>query len=209
LLKTRQKGDAFDLFVPPFAFETADKRDTPRGTAGDNTRGGVHLTIPELAIQERTGSCDLNLVATMEPVGGSPAGPIQEMPRPLFPWFEVNYADGKPAVRGLRTGLRVVNRSDIVSPAWDLKVSQWDVNRSRDTARRPAVSGYWIEGLPDPAAKYPIDLANPESSASKLPKVAGVDLVSVTVEDVTGPELPPGKYLTVRLKYAEPGKPVF
>src|SRR5262249_7875862 len=33
--------------------------------------------------------------------------------------------------------------------------------------------------------------------------------VGVNIEDVNGPELPPGKYLTVRLKYAEPGKPVF
>jgi len=219
LLRARQVDGKFDLYVPPFAFETAERLDLPRETGGDK-RSGIHLTIPSLKLHEKTGSCDLEMLATLEPVGGSPAGPIQEAPRPLFPWFDVAYADGKPAEARLKPGLRVVNHHGMVAGAWKLDFTNWDVNRSADTARRPAVSGYWIEGLPAPAARYAIDLRDPEQSAAKMPKVtvAGgsqVDLVSVSLEDVlpgkgaASEELPPGKYLTVRLKYAEPGKPVF
>lgn len=219
LLKARQVGDKFDLFVPPFAFETAERLDFPRETGGDRS-SGIHLTIPALNLKEKTGSTDLHMVATMEPVGGSPAGPIQEAPRPLFPWFEVNSIDGKPADPKLKPGLMVVNSPRLICSAWKLEFTNWDFNRSIDTIRRPAVSGYWIEGLPAPVQRYPIDLRDVEQSEAKLPKVsvaggAQVELVDVSLEDVLPgktvdpQEIPPGKYLTVRLKYAESGKPVF
>ena len=215
LLRARQQGDSFDLAIPPLAFETADRLNLPRETTNGPGGGGVYLTIPEVTVEGKVGHCHLKMTATLEPVGGSRPGELQQVPRPLFAWFDVAYADGKPAEPGLRRGLVVVNRGGaekqdgarLAVPAWDLTATQWDVNRSK--TRRPAVSAYWVENPPDPVAKYPIELANPEQSAGRLPKVVGAELISVTVEEMADPEFAAGKYLTVRLKYAEPGKPVF
>lgn len=213
LLRGRKFGEEFDLSIPAFAFETADDGKNPRPRTTTRTEGGtgIHMTIPALALDPYTEACDLKLVATLEPLEGAKDRLLLKAPTPEFAWFDVVYADGKPAEKGIKPGLRVQNRPGLLAPAWDLTAVQWDRNRNNESARRPAVTGYWVEGLPATLDRYPVDLKNPQQTPLKVSAVRGhrVEPIGFTIEKNPDAELPPGDYLTVRLKYGEPGKPVF
>jgi hypothetical protein len=225
ILQARQRGGEIELFIPPTAFNTAEVKRLPRATnKGRGGDSGVHLTVPGFrlvadATASKFGACDLNLTATLEPIGGSPAGRVLAVQRPTVPWFEVEYADGKKSPEpGLKPCLRVVNRPGLVAPAWDLTVAQWDVNRPGaigGNVRKPAVTGYWFGKLPAPAGTIPVDLRKPHEAAGRTPRVRAVEVLDVSVEEVEPgdagdpAELPKGTYLTVRLKYPGPGQLVF
>jgi hypothetical protein len=222
VLQARPRGDRFELFIPPTAFTTAESKGLPRATGQERFGNGVHLTVPGYGLDPKMGSSDLKLTTTLEPLNGVPAGPVLATPRPAVAWFDVEYADGKPAEPGLRPCMRVVNRPGLVAPAWDLAVTQWDLNRAGATGtavRRPAVTGYWFGTLPAPAGRIPVDLRRPGEAATPTPRLTvrgeAVEVLGVSVEEVKPvvggdpAQLPEGMYLTVRLRYAGPGRYVF
>jgi hypothetical protein len=203
LLEARAGGEKFDLAVPPTGFRVAKALGRPAESAGDPKIGGTHLAVQEVRPTERTGSYDLRLTATMDPLADAPEQ-LLKAPRPLFAWFDVEYADGKPAAAGLFPTLRVGNRPGLLAPAWDLRLLRWDRNLTRDENRLPKVTGYWVAELPSVAAKHVVDLKSLDAS--------GDGPVRPTVErvekgDASG--LPPGDYLTVRMSYPSRAERVF
>src|SRR5205085_3513828 len=133
---------------------------------------------------------DVGMTATLEPVGGAPGDKLRS-PRPDFPWFELNYADDAPADPALKTALRVVNRPGLVAPAWDVQAVRWDVNRGKESVRRPALTAYWVEGPPAAADTLTLDLGNVARFKPKESFVRGVKVewLDVRFEDVPAGEV--------------------
>src|SRR5262249_28329280 len=147
VLRGRQKDGAFDLYVPPFAYESAGAQ------AGGGARGEVAArppTTPGVGAPRRGRRGRLELPG---PLGGADdrAGEHLKMPRPDVAWFELSYADGKPPEAALKTALRVDNRPGLVAPAWKIQLTNWDRNAGKDAIRRPVVTASWIEGFPGTA----------------------------------------------------------
>ena len=46
LLEARKRDDKFELFLPTYGREIAEKHDFPRATTGTAATGGIHATIP-------------------------------------------------------------------------------------------------------------------------------------------------------------------
>ena len=214
LLRTRSRDDGFDLYTPTHAYDVAGKLGRPRATGQAGPKAGVYLSIPKLTFTDRTGWCDINMLATLEPGGQTEdAPPVVKAPRPLFAWFDVTHLEGKPAA-GLTPRVRIENTPSLLAPAWTVDVKQWD--RNAETARLPQITAAWVEGKPGGPAKFAISSLNDiDRDFEKLPKTATVAGLSIrlddmAIDDIVGEGgLPDGKYLTVRVNYGKPGKPVF
>jgi hypothetical protein len=214
LLWTQARDRSFDLVLPAHAYLKADTLGFPRATAEAGPKSGVHLTIPQLEIPVGNNvSCSLNFTATLEPRGTQGDGPVLKQTRPLFAWFDVRHGEGKP-LPDLSPRVRIVNKPGLIAPAWAISVDRWDRNQA--TARLPQVTALWVEAKPGNSARFPLPhLENLDEQFEKMPKTATLDgesikLVGLTLEEIQNHvSLPEGKYLTVRVQYGTPGKPVF
>ena len=219
LLQARLTNDGkIVLGIPPVAYNVAKKPDfsgIPKASSRDTgNRTPLHMTLPEFDLKTRTGTCDLHFTATLE-ANDDKAGNILYRQPPLFAWFDVNYADGQPANAKRSPSVRIENRPGLFAPAWSLQLKQWDADRGRETIRKPAITGHWIERLPANGVPIPVDMRNVPSAKEKLPPSNDVQGVEVRVESIgvetweDGKLHPPGQYLTVRLKYPNPASKVF
>ncbi|HEV3436259.1 MAG TPA: vWA domain-containing protein, partial [Gemmata sp.] len=214
LFQARRRDDAFELFLPPYAYETATKANPPRprATTGTAATGGILGTIPELTGVSGSNDTGLSLTVTLEPSGERRAANLLEVTRPKFVWFDVAYEDGKPAPY-----VGIENRSPVWAPAWNLNLARWEPGGTAlSKVRHPVVSGFWLDGFPVPDAGYPVNLNDLPGSLERLEKVrtvrvrdCDVNLLSVTREEYSDSSLPKGEYLTIRMKYGKPGELVF
>ncbi|HEV3384648.1 MAG TPA: vWA domain-containing protein, partial [Gemmata sp.] len=214
LFQARRRDNAFELFLPAYAYETATKANTPRPQASSGTAasGGIYGTIPELIDIPGSNDTGLSLAVTLEPSGERRAANLLEVTRPKFAWFDVAYEDGKPAPY-----VGIENRWPLWAPAWNLKLNRWETGGTAlAKARHPVVRGFWLDGFPVPEASYPVNLNDLPGSMQRLDKVLtvrvrenNVSLVSITREEYSDDKLPKGEYLTVRMKYGKPGELVF
>jgi hypothetical protein len=203
LLKAVPVGPGkFELAIPPTGYEVAKLFGRPVESAGGPKGGGTHLAVQEIRPHEQTGSYDLRLTATMEPSRYEPVT-LLKTPRPLFAWYDVEYADGKPAADGLYPTLRVANRPGLLAPAWTLGLLRWDHRITRDENRTPRVTGYWVAELPPVAARHAVDLRTLD------PNAAGPVRVSIEPVEAGESALPAGDYLTVRMTYPTKADRVF
>jgi hypothetical protein len=217
LLEARKRDDKFELFLPTYGREIAEKHDFPRATTGTAATGGIHATIPAFQLDNGSNDADIKLSVTLEPLGERGTANLLETPRPKFAWFDAVYADGKPAEKGLTPAIRVENRWPLWAPGWDLKLQHWErAGVDRATARHPLLTAYWLDGFPVPDANYPVNLADLPGSWERLQKFLtvrvrenDVTLLSVSREEYEGAGLPKGEYLTVRMKYGKPGDLVY
>ena len=217
LLQARKRDDKFELFLPAYAFEIAKDRNLPRETNGTAANGGIHGTIPELRFVNQSNYAELSLAMTLEPISDGRVAENLKVARPHLAWFEVAYADGKPPAKGLTPCLRVENRSPIWAPAWDLKVTPWEPGGTdREAARHPVVTAFWLNGFPPPAATLPVNLNDLDGSWERLQdrltvrvRKSEATVLSIRREPYSGPGLPDGEYLTVRIKYGKPGELVY
>ncbi len=221
ILKTRPtKNDGgFELFVPPYAFDAAFGEKKFKFASVGDSQAGLHLTIPRLRLEESTEALryNLDMVATMEPFGGWKPNPLRH-DRPLLPWFEVSSTDGKPPAPDVKTRLRVVNKGGVETPdgerlavpAWNVTAEHWDTNGDLSTARPPTLSAYWVASWPAHKAEYLISLGDLPRSVNEQPSIADVKIVSAEYESAALESGTKGdeKYLTLRLKYKEPDKPL-
>ena len=111
LLDVRKREGKFELSLPAYANEMAVKYDLPRATTGTAATAGIHATIPKLRLKSDSQYAELSFLTTLEPIGERGNANLLEVVRPKFAWFDVKYADGMPAERGLTPTLRVENRS--------------------------------------------------------------------------------------------------
>jgi hypothetical protein len=215
--------DKPDLYLPTYAFETADKLGFPQNSAGTEATAGIRATIPELKLVNKSNDADISMVMTLEPIGARRALERLNVTRPTFVWFDAAYADGKLPDKGFIPGMRIENRIEdptrkwkaLWAPAWNLTLSRWaPAGIDLQSVRHPAVTGYWLDEWPVPAASFPLNL-NELTGSSSLPEKSVsvhdslVTLRSVTVEKFAPAGGPEGDYLTVRVKYAKPGEFVF
>jgi hypothetical protein len=123
----------------------------------------------------------------------------------------VNSTDGKDGDAALRKSLTITNRSGLVAPAWDIHFAGWDHNVADKLVRRPAITSFWIEGYPAPAGRYSLDLNNLAAAGKEGDVLADglpVERPVFTFEPPVSKDLPEGEYLTIRLGYRDPTKPV-
>jgi hypothetical protein len=209
----RNNNGKFDLSLPAYAMEVARKERLPRNTTG-TAQSGIHGTLPMLTRKADSFHHNLSAVMTLEPVDERHPNEL-EAPRPQFVWFDVAYADGKPAYKGLTPGLRVENRSPFWAPAWNLNLVRWaPAGVEGEKVRHPLVTAFWLDGFPLPAASFSVNLDDLAGSWRELKKTfpvrdSEVTLRTISRERYEGPGLPPGQYLTVRLKYGRPGEMVY
>jgi hypothetical protein len=215
VLRTPKKvapGAKFDLVVPPVAYEAAV--DPNKGWPHSEDTKSVLMTVPELRVKESGNVVDLKMLVTLEKPEEAQVGEQLAISRPRLAWFDLRYADGKPAEPGVQTLLRVKNEPGLVAPAWDVQAAAWDKNRA-GPMRPPVVTGYWIASYPGPAGTIKVDLKHPEEAAQQVRQVrvegTDVGVVAITLEEVKAgdPDLPEGTYLTVRLDYPDRTRPVF
>ena len=206
LFQARREGDAFELFLPPHAYETAGKTNPP---CPRTKSGGISGTIPELAVIPGSNDTALAMTATLEPSGERKAANLLEIIRPKFAWFDVAYEDGLPAPY-----LAIENRTPLWAPAWNLKLPRWEPGGTTVArARHPVVNGFWLDGFPAADASYPVDLNDLPRSLDRLEKLrtvrvraTDVNMLSITREEYSDASLPKGDYLTIRMKYGKPGE---
>lgn len=214
LFQARRRDNAFELFLPPYAYETAAKANPPRPRAitGTAATGGIQGTIPELSAIPGSNDTGLSLTVTLEPSGERRAANLLEVTRPKFVWFDVAYEDGKPA-----PFIGIENRSPLWAPGWNLNLARWEAGGTAlAKVRHPVVNGFWLDGFPVPDASYPANLNDLPGSLERLEKVrtvrvrdSDVNLLSITREEYSDSSLPKGEYLTIRMKYGKPGELVF
>ncbi len=217
LLQANRRENKFELSLPAYAFDLAKDKDLPRATSGTAKDGGIHGTIPELRLENKSNYAKLSLAVTLEPVSDGRAANDLEVARPKLAWFDVAYADRMPPAKGLTPCLRVENRWPVWAPAWNLDITPWEPGGTdREAARHPIVTAYWLNAWPLPAANFPVNLNDLTQSWEKLQdrltvrvRKSEVTLVSVSREQYSGPGLPEGTYLTVRIKYGKPGELVY
>ena len=183
LLEARKRNDKFELFLPTYGYEIAQKYNFPRATTGTAATSGIHATIPAFELDNGSSDAKIKLSVTLEPLGERGAANLLEMPRPQFAWFDIAYADNKPAEKGLIPALRVENRWPLGSPAWNLELQHWDrANVDTTTARHPTISAYWLDGFPLAAANYPVNLADLPGSLERLQKFLTVRMRETDVK---------------------------
>jgi hypothetical protein len=212
LLQTKlTKEGKIALEIPPIAFNISKRPDfagIPKATSRvTGNRTPLHMTLPDFDLKTRTGTCDLNFIATLETNDG--AGEKARLYRqpPLFAWFDANYADGQPANAKKPPIIRIDNRPGLLAPAWTLQLKQWDADRGRDQIRKPVIDGHWIERFPANGVPIPVDMRNVQSAKEKLPPSSDVQGIDVKIESIgietweDGTLHPQGQYLVVRLKY--------
>jgi hypothetical protein len=212
LFQARRRDNAFELFLPAYAYETATKTSRPRASSGTAASGGIFGTIPELAVNSGSNDTGLSLAVTMEPNGERRAANLLEITRPKFAWFDVVDEDGKPAPY-----VGIQNRWPLWAPAWDLKLNRWESGGTAlAKARHPVVRGYWLDGFPERDTSYPVNLNDLPGSLERLAKMRtvrvrenDVNLLGITREEYSDSSLPKGEYLTIRMKYGKPGELVF
>jgi hypothetical protein len=205
-----------ELFLPEYGFETASELGRPRNSTGTAATGGIRGTLPLLKLDNGSNYADLSAVMTLEPIGRRRDPSLLDVTRPRFVWFDSDYADGKPAEKGLKPCLRIENRWPLWAPAWNLTMSRWaHAGSDVKTVRHPLFTGYWLDSYPVAQASFPINLNDlPGSLARMKDKTANIGDVRVTLLDITRekdpvPGFPPGEYLTVRFKYGKPGDYIF
>jgi hypothetical protein len=221
LVQTRRGPDGnVELYLPPYAFETAEREQRPREAARDKAAtGGIYGTVP--AFEVDFGGADVNLRAamTLELIGERRDADHLEVVPPKFVWFDVNRIDGKPPERGPKPAVRIENMWPVWAPAWKLDVDRWaPAAIEKGAVPRPAFTGYWLESWPVAAGGYTVNLNDLPASLARL-RAAKTDTVSVgrnataslvtlDVEPYAPRGGPAGRYLTVRLKY-DKGELVF
>ena len=209
LLGARSEKNNLKLSIPAATYNLPDRAEYNRVVRSDD--GPMLLSIPKFAFgDETTTSRGLAMLATLEPRPDARTQELLRAPRPLFAWFDVNYADGKEASANLMPRVRIENRPGTISPTWSIELFDWDRNRGgADAIRKPAVNGYWMDGLPLPLTTYAVDLKNLAQSTANARKQASDNGLSVELVELAIETVGPSKYLTVRLRYAKPGEPVF
>jgi hypothetical protein len=150
IVRAVRKGEKILLTRPPVAFELAKADNLRHAQAGN-----LAITLPEIKYERTTPRSRIDAVLTLEELDPALANDVLKAPSRYFAWFDVNNPDGSKFDVSTGPQVLIKNRletagNELLAPAWDVKVNNWDPPKDADKYRRPQVSAFWLNGLPDP-----------------------------------------------------------
>jgi hypothetical protein len=209
-------GRKVQITRPPVALELARKQRLP--FAPENSGGpGVALSLTQLRYTPRDKDSTLEAVVAFEKLDPNPDPERLRSASRDYAWFDLAPPpNGKPfdpanppkvTVRNHLERSKAGDGYELLAPAWDITIDNWDPAKGR-TFRRPDVTGYWVNGLPD---NHPEQVVTPEPPAGGTP--GGLPLKAfefasgkADVLDAVVRERDGKLYATVWIDYRKPGE---
>jgi hypothetical protein len=214
------------LSRPPIAYELANLAGHNNHASGEK----IALTLAELKFKPSALSGRVDAVVTLEDRDPALQAQVLKAASRTYAWIDLIDSDGEPVYahrpkdpRPAGDRPRVLIRNhlegaaaagpraghELLAPAWDVQIEQWEKQADPDAFRLPEVRGYWVTGLPKTANRQTVSPGEVSrlGAAAFAPKQFSVDGGQVPVLDAAvEPDESGRPYLWVWMDYQAAGQ---